>query len=31
LESIITTGRSTPGDPQKNDIKVKRHIVTESI
>ena len=28
LESIITRGRSTPGAPQKNDIKVKRYVVT---
>lgn len=25
FESVITKGRSTPGAPQKNDIKVRRH------
>jgi len=25
MEKIIATGRSTPGEPQKNDVKVRRY------
>jgi arylsulfatase A len=28
LEKIITAGRSTPGSPQKNDMKVRRFPAT---
>ena len=28
LEKLITNGRSTPGKPQKNDVKVRRYART---